>query len=76
MRENPVKCKYACTRALLHMLVLKKGAYQSQNTKINSFQRFAFFLQKKWCHTNLCYTENRSIYLFFMSICEGDPNPL
>ena len=74
MMEIPVRCMYACTRALLHMPTPKKEAYHAQNTKIRSSHIITHFVgEKASCKSTLC---RESIYTFFMSICEGDPNPL
>ena len=46
MTEIPVRCMYACARALLCMPVPKRKHIKRKNTKIRSSHRIAFFEEK------------------------------
>ena len=67
MTENPVRCKYACTKALLHMPVSKRCISREIQKSI-ALAGSLFFAEIRH-HANLHYVE-QSIYPFFASIRE------
>ena len=72
MTENPVRCKYACARALLRMPISKGRRISHGLQKSIAFAGLLFLWKKG---ITLCYVENRS-GPFFASISKGDPDPL
>ena len=63
MTENPVMCKYACTRALLCMPVSKSRHIGSKIQK--SIALAGLLFAEKRHHAYLCYVENLSIFFRF-----------
>ena len=60
MKENPVRFKYVCARALLHIPVSKTRHINHKIQKIRSTCRIAFCVGKRH-HADLHYAENQCI---------------